>query len=252
MMDIKRELNNELLQQRFAEDVPCADRLEEYRLLAAGYARMENAIAVLSDMQTNKSYLYYGGVAETLGIAARGTSAVIRSIWEEEIFSRIHPDDLLEKHLQELRFFHFLKGMPEKVRTDYYIESRVRMRNASGEYLWMKHRMYYVATYANGCVWLALCLYGFSAEEAFSCRVVNSSDGSVMAWDKNVCKGLLSKREVEILLWIEKGKRSKEIAERLSISVNTVNRHRQNILEKLQVENSFQACKVARELKLLL
>lgn len=250
-MDIRKKLNNELLKQAFAEETSCADCLEEYRQWAAGYARTENVIAVLSDMQANRSYLYYGGVAETLGIGVRGTSAVIGSIWEEEIFARIHPDDLLEKHLQELRFFHYLKGLPEKVRTDYYIESRIRMRNAWGEYVWIKHRMYYVATHADGCVWLALCLYGFSAEPAFPCRVVNSADGSAIEWNKEVCKGLLSRREVEILLWIEKGKRSKEIAETLSISVNTVNRHRQNILEKLQVENSFQACKVARELKLL-
>lgn len=44
---------------------------------------------------------------------------------------------------------------------------------------------------------------------------------------------------------------SKDIARILSISINTVNRHRQNILEKLQVSNSIEACRVAKELKLL-
>lgn len=250
-MDIKKKLHNELLQQSWAEEPSCTNRLEEYRQWAAGYAQTENVIAVLSDMQAERSYLYYGGVAEALGIAVRGTSSVICSIWEEEIFSHIHPDDLSEKHLQELRFLHFLRGIPEEKRVDYSIESCIRMRNAEGDYVWIRHRMYYVATHANGCVWLALCLYGFPAGEPFSCRVINSADGLVTEWDSDVCKGLLSRREVEILLWIEKGKRSKEIAEALSISVNTVNRHRQNILEKLQVDNSFQACKVARELKLL-
>ena len=81
--------------------------------------------------------------------------------------------------------------------------------------------------------------------------VINSVDGTMTEWDKETCKGLLSKREKEILLLIEEGKSSKEIAETLSISVNTVNRHRQNILEKLQVDNSMQACRTARELKLL-
>lgn len=251
-MDIKKKLSNELLKQVYTQELPSTARLNEFQRIAAGYAKTENVIAVLSDMQTNTSYLYYGGVAEALGLGTRGTSEVIHSIWEEDIFSRIHPDDLLDKHLQELRFLHFLKSLPDEKRTDYYIESRVRMRKASGEYVWIRHRMYYVATHANGYVWLALCLYGFSPDLSVNCLMVNSADGTMEEWDKESCKGLLSKREQEILLLIEEGKRSKEIAEALSISVNTVNRHRQNILEKLQVDNSLQACRTARELKLLL
>lgn len=50
---------------------------------------------------------------------------------------------------------------------------------------------------------------------------------------------------------INKGKMSKDIAQTLSISINTVNRHRQNILEKLQVNNSIEACRIAKELHLL-
>ncbi|MCG4719976.1 response regulator transcription factor, partial [Bacteroides intestinalis] len=52
-------------------------------------------------------------------------------------------------------------------------------------------------------------------------------------------------------LRINKGKMSKDIAQTLSISINTVNRHRQNILEKLQVNNSIEACRIAKELHLL-
>jgi DNA-binding NarL/FixJ family response regulator len=44
---------------------------------------------------------------------------------------------------------------------------------------------------------------------------------------------------------------SKEIASRLFISINTVNRHRQNILMKLQASNSVEACRVAKGLKLI-
>jgi DNA-binding NarL/FixJ family response regulator len=50
---------------------------------------------------------------------------------------------------------------------------------------------------------------------------------------------------------IQSGKRSKEIASSLFISINTVNRHRQNILEKMRVGNMTEACTLATKLKWL-
>ena len=37
----------------------------------------------------------------------------------------------------------------------------------------------------------------------------------------------------------------------LAISPNTVSRHRQEILGKLQVKNSIEACRIARDLELI-
>ncbi|KAB3868777.1 response regulator transcription factor, partial [Phocaeicola vulgatus] len=64
-------------------------------------------------------------------------------------------------------------------------------------------------------------------------------------------RNILSEREKELLRCITKGLSSKEIAAALYISVNTVNRHRQNILEKLSVGNSIEACRAAELMKLL-
>ena len=52
---------------------------------------------------------------------------------------------------------------------------------------------------------------------------------------------LLTPREREILALAKEGMFSKEISEKLNISIHTVNRHRQNILEKLQVDNIIEA-----------
>lgn len=62
---------------------------------------------------------------------------------------------------------------------------------------------------------------------------------------------ILSDREKQILRLIDKGLMSKEIASQLSISVHTVSRHRQEILGKLQVKSSIEACRVAKELGIL-
>lgn len=55
--------------------------------------------------------------------------------------------------------------------------------------------------------------------------------------DKQVKKDRISGRELEILKLLMQGYSSKKIADELSISVNTVRNHRQNLLEKTQTKN---------------
>lgn len=49
---------------------------------------------------------------------------------------------------------------------------------------------------------------------------------------------LLSKREIEVVTHIKEGLSSKEIAQRLDISLKTVEVHRYNILKKLKLKNT--------------
>jgi len=58
----------------------------------------------------------------------------------------------------------------------------------------------------------------------------------------------LSKREREALLHLAQGLSNREIAERLGISINTVNKHVQQIFTKLNVRNRVQAATKATEL----
>ena len=247
-MNINNELEDKLLKQPFADELR---RDVDYRLTAIRYAQIENAIAVLSDMKTNTSFICHSGLSERLGIGMRGTSQDITSIWEEDIFGCIHPDDLEAKHLEELRFYHFVMFLPPEVRPDYYLHSHLRMKNTEGQYIKVLHRMFYLDYDANGCARLALCLYHVSASDSFEHFIINSLTGETIAPEACQCEHVLSARELEILRLIEAGCMSKEIASRLFISINTVNRHRQNILMKLQASNSVEACRVAKGLKLI-
>ena len=60
----------------------------------------------------------------------------------------------------------------------------------------------------------------------------------------------LTNRELEVLQLMKKGVLSKEIAETLKVSINTVNSHRQNILQKLKANNSIEAVNFAQRLGL--
>lgn len=254
-MDVVNTLNEKLLKQVFRDDQPKPLSLAHYQYTAFMYSRIENSVAVLSDMKANKSYIYKGNAANELGLTPSGLSEEINSIWEEEIFSKIHPDDLLDKHLLELQFFNMLKSMPVSERIHYQVKSRIRMLDQKGEYKFIKHRMFYVCSLPNGSLWLALCLYNFLDEE-FPVEkpesiIVNSATGEIIKPDNQKSNNILSAREKEILQLIRKGKMSKEIADLFKISINTVNRHRQNILEKLRVNNSLEACRIAELMHLI-
>lgn len=256
-MDILKDLNQSFLNQTF----DCTDGLEkplqDALNVAHTYARIENAIAVLSDLKSNRSYIYHGAVADVLGIAPSNDqrNEVINSIWEEEIYSRIHPDDLLSRHLLELKFFHLLKTLPLIERSAYYTCSTLRMLNTRQEYIPITHRTLYLHSSENGSLWLALCLYGFCAQPnpqpGIAGFIFHSVTGEIVPEQYGSCSKILSNREKEILRCVSKGLASKNIAEQLHISLHTVNRHRQNILEKLRVKNSIEALQVAEAMNLL-
>ena len=64
-------------------------------------------------------------------------------------------------------------------------------------------------------------------------------------------KQLLSEREITVIKLVSQGMSSKMIASKLDISKNTVDRHRQNIINKMQVSNMTGACNKAKQLLLV-
>ena len=82
-------------------------------------------------------------------------------------------------------------------------------------------------------------------------KIVNTRTGEYRILTTDDYVNILSSREIAVLRLIDNGLQSKEIADSLFISVNTVHRHRQNILRKLKVGNAIEACKVAKVMGLI-
>ncbi|MGI9583410.1 response regulator transcription factor [Chryseobacterium sp. RRHN12] len=241
-MEIREQLSDKLLDSTSKK---CLLDIEIYKQRTLAYSQMEGAIGVLSDMQANKSYIYKSEAAAELGLSTDENPAEIETIWEEEMLKKIHPDDRLKKYIHELRFFKLLDTMERKERTAYSVLSKIRMKDKNEKYRWVNHRMFYIYSPDNGRLRLALCLYNMAltSSNAPDFMIVNMIKGEVVVKDKLDYKSILSPRELEVLKFVGEGYASKEIADLLSISVNTVSRHRQNILEKLKVKNSTQAFK---------
>ncbi|AZB33496.1 response regulator transcription factor [Chryseobacterium bernardetii] len=193
-------------------------------------------------------------MSSLVGNDRSGEETEISSIWEDEILNKVHPDDVRKKQVLEHYFFHFLKEIPIAEWMDYYMAVNLRMRSRSGEYLTVLHRMFYAVEEEN--VRLALCIYNVSGNNVNTLLhengvIINSMNGTTLYYNEFKYRDLLSAREKEVLLMIAHGKMSKEIAESLEISLNTVNRHRQNILQKLQVKNSIEAYRLAKAMELV-
>ncbi|NML71712.1 helix-turn-helix transcriptional regulator [Chryseobacterium sp. RP-3-3] len=243
-MEIIEKLNNRLLGKTAGK---CQLDIEIYKQRALMYAQMEGAVSVLSDMQADKSYVYKPKSALELGLNMEENPAEINSIWEEEIIKKIHPDDRLKKYIHELRFYELMDSLNSELRSDYCVLSTIRMKDKDNNYKMVKHRMFYMYSPNNGKLRLALCLYQIALDKTqplvSNFMIINTVKGQVVVKDKLDYQNILSRRELEVLKYIGEGYASKQIAEFLSISINTVSRHRQNILEKLNVKNSVQAFK---------
>ena len=251
MMDKEfKPINDIYLNQAFEGE---ADErtLQECQQIAKAYALAENAIVSMGNSIENCSYCYFGGLADVLGVKPKERKPVIHSLYEEFVFGRTNADDLAHRHAHELVFLHDTQPLSPQERRDYYLSDYLRIRDAQGKWRWVEHRMFPLASLADGSYWLCMCVYTLCRDTTRKPKIVNTrtSEVRVLTNDDYAC--LLSSREREVLQLMADGLLSKEIAERLSISINTVNRHRQNILHKLQVDNAIEACKTGRIMGLL-
>lgn len=257
-MDITKELEHIFFNGRDSIEIEQSqERVHRYLNVVRTYAEIEGAIVVLSDLINHKSYICIGLLGDLFGLKVDiDNISKIDTIWEESIFNKIHPDDLFKKHVLELKFLHFLKHTPLKERLKYCTDSRIRMLNIEGKYQYVNHRTLYLGDLFEGNLRLALCIYRTSLSqtqiEEINGKIIDNERGLVVERKRyDDCSTLLSSREKEILFRIWKGCLSKEIADNLNISLNTVNRHRQNILKKMGVSNSFEAIKMAQAMDIL-
>ena len=209
---------------------------EEHRLCLAAqsYSICENSIAVLSNLRTDKSHIFFGRSCEILGLGKSNTTQTVDSVWEEEIFNRIHPDDWKKRCLQELTFFRMVSSSHSKEMFSWYLENTMRMCGKNGEYHYWRHRIFYFSGSGQQGISYALCLYNLTPEDSGGAYLVNTMTG-----------------EKKLLVMIQNGKSSKMIADKLEISKHTVDRHRQNIIAKLRVSNTTEACHKAKRLGLI-
>lgn len=167
----------------------------------------------------------------------------------------IHPDDLLILMNLQKRTFDYVFKLPHEEQSNYKHIFEFRAMGVSGKYLRVICQYQMLETREFGKP-LLLGVVDISPDQSLGApikfRLVNFKSGDIVnipVIDDPAIS--LTKREKEVLEMVNEGMKSKEISDKLFISIHTVNRHRQNILEKMHVDNLLEAINYARRLGLL-
>jgi len=182
-------------------------------------------------------------------------------------FSLIHPADMQGVVNAITRAHHELAittPPAEPMRLEY------RVKRGDGKWLWLRELKCIVSYHASEKDFILGCFCDITAENTAEQAGVEEilqtgaeangllkkavayqldEDGNRKA--DHPAARLVSGREKEVLKLVAAGHSSKQIADRLSISENTVETHRRHLLEKLKVNNSTALVKAAHELGLL-
>jgi DNA-binding CsgD family transcriptional regulator len=176
----------------------------------------------------------------------------------DHFYELMHPDDfplVLDSIIKTIKF---LNSLSPVAKTEYKLIIDFRLLNTKGIYMRFVQQVVVLELDRNGNIWLILKLVDLVSQNSSKVpsqrKLLNMKTGKLVLFDhevNNPSDTLLSKREAEVLGLISQGLSSKTIAERLFISVNTVNNHRQKILAKTNSFNSSQALSYAKQIGII-
>ncbi len=169
---------------------------------------------------------------------------------------RFHPDDYVINtgSVWTLKYFYQL---PVEKRKNLRLIHEFRIKNDNDEWIRLLIQNEILELDKKGNIWLDLKLCDFSPNQnldmpgQFLLRDKRSGEVIYSLRGESPNGNNISTREKEVLELISKGEKSNQIAESLSISVNTVNNHRRNLIKKLSVSNSSEAVILATKLGII-
>ncbi len=243
---LEREYFEILESQKFIEEDLDYSILEEHISFLDKLNVIENSSISIFDLH-QKKHIYLSSRFETLfGYNIEEAHAEGNEYFDK----KVHPDDQLIALKLGIYFLKIAISLPHENRKDYKLINDYRIEDGQGRYIRVIEQFQALELDKHGNIWLALCIMDISPNQDISQplqnKVINFKTGETLSAPKKLLDIGLSKREKEILGLISEGLISKEIADNLFISVHTVNTHRQKIIDKLNVKNSFEAISFAR------
>lgn len=214
-------------------------------------SEISRSIVLVFDCYTNKFVFVSNNIPESYGIDHN------RLIFDGHIpaLEIMHPDDLYYGLLVREKIYSVLSGFSPEEKMKYKVVHEMRMKNTRDEYIRIIEQEQAIELDKLGNIWLMLSVIDIDAShdsEITKSHLYNFETGEQVFINlSDTLEEPLTTRELEVLQMMKQGLLSKEIADTLKVSINTINSHRQNILQKLNANNSIEAVNFAQRLGLL-
>jgi DNA-binding CsgD family transcriptional regulator len=235
---------NSLLKEKTSEII---EHFEPIRQIPSHFA----PTTFLVDYST-KHYLH---VSESCSDVMGYTANYLMETGLEHYLSNWHPDDFFV--INKIVFpsnLAFLKTIPLEEYAEFIFSYNYRLKNPKGEFVTLLQRFSYVAGTDSGqlagMIGVAFDITHYKNDTTIVQTIekcVPTKDGILneLVYKKvhpalNYQNKSLSKKENEILKLIAEGFASKQIAGKMKLSVNTINNHRRNMLQKTGCKSSSE------------
>ncbi len=242
-----REYDEVLNSQVFNEKDLNYSILEKHITLLNKLNIVEQSSISIFDLYKKKHLYLSSGFESVLGFD------IVKAEEEgnEYFNSRVHPDDFIKSLQVGSYFMHFGINLPQNEKKNFKLINEYRIRARDNKYIRVIEQFQALELDRQGNAWLALCILDISPDQDISkpmkSKMLNFKTGELYSFPPDLSKIKLANREHQILGMISDGMISKEIADKLFISVHTVNTHRQRIIEKMEAKNIYEAIKLARD-----
>lgn len=216
-------------------------------------AEVSNSGVQVFDLNKKESVFYSSNFGKLLGYTPSDYEHQNYQFFE----SKIHPVEREQLAVNGISLLKMFNAFSIDEKLNHKVIDEYRMLNAANKYVRIIEQYQVLELDKKGQLWLMLSIVDISpnqddANGSIRCQLLNFRTGNVIPVEiPRKAELTLSKRELEILKLVKQGLLSKEISDKLSISVHTVNTHRQRVLEKLEANNSFEAVMFASKFGLI-
>lgn len=216
-----------------------------------GFRNIDRDNALLIDLEDlterNNQFFHVADLIQAKIIWSSKRSAQMIGIDHEELnayhfFEATHPDDV-EKHTHgRSKMWDIANELFLAKSGTAYLSINLRIRNAQGEYPDLLFQLYFFYSEMFKTVFLFQVHTNIDAfkHRKYGYHYITGKDLTYFRFPDNIMLSLgspFTKREFEIIKLIEKGLTTDQIAEKLFLSVYTINTHRTNILKKTNFVN---------------
>ena len=243
-------------QQSFIEEELDYSIFEKHKPLLQTIATVGNSGVSVFDVFKKEHLFYSPNFGQLLGFNLKQIEENGHSFLDE----KIHPEDFDALTLNGISLFKLFYQFSNDEKANYKLINEYRMLNKDNVYTRVIEQQQCLELDHKGNIWLTLSIIDISPNqeinEGLKSQLLNFRTGKIVDFQNEIKENdivsiSLTKRELQILKMVKDGLLSKEISNNLNISLNTVNTHRQRVLEKLGANNSMEAVVFASKLGIL-